>query len=175
MMNENLFYILLLSILAAGGVAWFTQKADAPEDIPVEVPQTVTVAAVQEAPLPNNAASISRESDGHYWTRADVDGSSLKFLVDTGASVVALTWYDAKRLRLNPEELDFDWTVTTAGGKTTAASVLIESIKIGNVEIENVEAIVMREDDLETSLLGMSFLGELYSYEFRGNTMIIRQ
>lgn len=175
MSNDRLLSILLACVLIAISVAWLSDRIDTPANTSPEAPQTVTLAPSPQEAIPPNAASIRRESDGHFWTRADVDGSNMKFLVDTGASVVALTWNDAKRLRLKPEELDFNWTISTANGKTTAASVLIKSISIGNVEVENVEAVVLHADDLQNSLLGMSFLGELYSYEFKGNTMIIRQ
>ena len=175
MSNDRLLSILLACVLIAISVAWLSDRIDTPANTSPEAPQTVTLAPSPQEEIPPNAASIRRESDGHFWTRADVDGSNMKFLVDTGASVVALTWNDAKRLRLKPEELDFNWTISTANGKTTAASVLIKSISIGNVEVENVEAVVLHADDLQNSLLGMSFLGELYSYEFKGNTMIIRQ
>ena len=75
---------------------------------------------------------------------------------------------------LRPEKLDYRWEIRTAGGATLGASVLIDSIQINQVKVENVEAMVLRTD-LQQSLLGMSFLRELYSYEFRGNRMIIQQ
>lgn len=136
---------------------------------------TVTPPAnTREKPLPNRSAVLRRKDDGHYWGLADVDGFPVNFMVDTGASVVVLTFKDAKRLRLKPEELDYKWKISTAGGQTKGASVLLDSIRIGGVEIENVEAMILR-DGLEQNLLGMSFLGQLYSYEFRGKQLIIRQ
>lgn len=150
-----------------------------PQDEPaLSETETVAVLSTPRENLPrpaSNAAYISREDDGYYWTRASVDGTSVEFLVDTGASVVALTWRDAQRLRLKPEELDFRWAIRTANGETHGASVTLPSIRIGNVRIENVNAMVMQDGLLDSSLLGMSFLGELYSYEFRGDTLIIRE
>lgn len=122
----------------------------------------------------NNAAVISREADGHYWTSADVQGTDIRFMVDTGASIVALTLRDAQRIGLKPSELEFDNEIRTAGGVTQGAYVILEDVRIGRVEMENVSAMVLKEG-LEQSLLGMSFLGELYSYEFKGDTLIIRQ
>lgn len=121
-----------------------------------------------------NAAIISREADGHYWTRAEVDGTAVKFMVDTGASTVALTYRDARRIGLNPEELDYKWEIRTAGGLTYGASVLLEEIRIGRVKVENVEAMILK-NELDVSLLGMTFLGELDSYEFRKKQLIIRR
>lgn len=128
----------------------------------------------QETRLPANAAVLRQKNDSHYWGLADVDGFPVNFMVDTGASVVVLTYEDAKRLRLKPETLDYKWKISTAGGETKGASVLLKSIRFGGVEIENVEAMILREG-LEQNLLGMSFLQQLYSYEFRGSQLIIRQ
>ncbi len=174
MNTDRLISLILACLLIAGSVAWLSQRLDAPEPTPAKV-QTIRPTPPQAEALPQNAATIRRESDGHFWTRADVEGSSLKFLVDTGASVVALTQRDAKRLRIDLDELVYDNRVSTAGGDVMSASIRLAFIRIGNVRLEGVDAIIIEDDVLENSLLGMSFLGELYSYEFKGNTMIIRQ
>lgn len=122
----------------------------------------------------NRAAFIEREADGHYWTRADIGGTEVKFMIDTGASIVALTFRDAQRLGLRPETLVYDSEIRTAGGVTYGAPVTLDMIRIGRIEVEEVSAVVLRSD-LEQSLLGMSFLGELSSYEFRRGQLIIRQ
>ena len=120
-------------------------------------------------------ATIRSRPDGHYWTRALVNKkSTVEFMVDTGASVVALTYKDAQKMGLRPDKLDYRWEIRTAGGITMGASVKIDSIQINQVHIKNVDAMVLRSD-LQQSLLGMSFLRELYSYEFRGDRLIIRQ
>ena len=95
-------------------------------------------------------------------------------MVDTGASIVALTLHDAQRIGFKPSELVFDNEVRTAGGVTQGAYVVLDKVRIGRVEMEGVSAMVLQEG-LDQSLLGMSFLGELYSYEFKGDTLIIRQ
>lgn len=138
--------------------------------------QAATIAAASESKssIHSRAAFIEREADGHYWTRADVGGTEVKFMVDTGASIVALTYRDAQRLGLKPEGLTYDSEIRTAGGLTYGAPIILDSIRIGRVEIEHVSAVILRSD-LEQSLLGMSFLGELNSYEFRRGQLIIRQ
>ncbi len=138
------------------------------------VPTVASVAAPKPQASFANAAIIDREGDGHYWTRADVDGTAVKFMVDTGASTVAITFRDAQRIGLKPEDLDYKWEIRTAGGIVHGAAVTLEKISIGQVKVENVEAMVLREG-LEQSLLGMTFLGELYSYEFRKSQLVIRQ
>jgi aspartyl protease family protein len=171
---RNLFFVMFtaiaIAIVIAFGVApRLKERADAP------APVTVAVATPEPAPSTGSrAAFIDREDDGHFWARADVSGTQVKFMVDTGASIVALTYFDAQRLGLKPEELDFDSEIRTAGGVTYGAPVTLESIRVGKVEIENVNAVILRTE-LEQSLLGMTFLGELHSYEVRQGQMIIRQ
>lgn len=143
-------------------------------------PEAPNVAALA-VDMPDTTSSARRTTtirvrpDGHYWTRALVNKkASVEFMVDTGASVVALTYKDAQKMGLRPESLDYKWEIRTAGGITKGASVRIDSIQINQVHVRNVDAMVLRKD-LDQSLLGMSFLRELYSYEFRGDRMIIRQ
>lgn len=123
----------------------------------------------------NRSAVLNQRTDGHFWGNAFVNEQShIDFMVDTGASVIALTPRDAQRIGFAPDTLDYSWTVQTAGGEVKGASVLIDSIRIHQVEIHNVEAMVLQEQ-LSNSLLGMSYLTKLYSYEFRGDQLIIRQ
>lgn len=169
---RHLFLVMFTALAMALVIAFvvapkFQEQAAVPEPAPV----TVAVATPQPGA---SAAFIDREADGHYWTRADVSGTQVKFMVDTGASIVALTYFDAQRLGLKPEELDFDSEIRTAGGVTYGAPVTLASIRIGKVKIENVDAVILRTE-LEQSLLGMTFLGELNSYEVRQGQMIIRQ
>jgi len=162
--------IVAASLVAATTILFVIPKLnerDAPAPASVEAPATPQVTFA-------NAAIIDREPDGHYWTRADVDGTAVKFMVDTGASTVAITFRDAQRIGLKPEELDFKWEIRTAGGIVYGAAVTLDRIRIGQVEVENVEGMVLREG-LDQSLLGMTFLGELYSYEFRKSQLLIRQ
>ncbi len=171
---RNLFLVMFTAIAIAMVIA-FVVAPRLKEQAAAPAPVTVAVATPEPAPSAGSrAAFIDREDDGHFWTRADVSGTQVKFMVDTGASIVALTYFDAQRLGLKPEELDFDSEIRTAGGITYGAPVTLESIRVGKVEIENVNAVILRTE-LEQSLLGMTFLGELHSYEVRQGQMIIRQ
>ena len=151
------------------------EQTTASSDAGDTVTNVATLAVEEPVNTARRKATISLRPDGHYWARALVNRkASVEFMVDTGASVVALTYADAQKMGLRPETLEYNWEIRTAGGVTQGASVLIDTIQINQVRVENVEAMVLRED-LDQSLLGMSFLRELYSYEFRGNRMIIQQ
>ena len=180
---------VLTTFLLAGSVAaiisfYLNPKLQEPPTDPVETRENTettapSVASLSVEPQQANSArrlaTIRSRPDGHYWTRALVNKkSTVEFMVDTGASVVALTHKDAQKMGLRPDKLDYRWEIRTAGGVTMGASVKIDSIQINQVHVKNVDAMVLKTD-LQQSLLGMSFLRELYSYEFRGDRMLIRQ
>lgn len=118
------------------------------------------------------AASVTKAGDGHYWAEADVDGKAVRFLVDTGASAVALTRYDAQRLGIDTDNLNYAYNVTTASGQTRAAAVRLASISIAGARVTNVDALVI-EDGLDSSLLGMTYLGRLSRFEATPTTLIL--
>jgi aspartyl protease family protein len=119
-------------------------------------------------------ASLRKESDGHFWATAYVDGMPIKLLVDTGASLVALTKTDARRIGINTDKLKQNAKVRTASGEIDAATAMIERIEIDGVTIKNVQAVVI-EKGLEHSLLGMSFLNRLEGWNVTANAIVIRQ
>ena len=135
-----------------------------------------TPVAVAAPPTPQ--ASVSKAADGHFWAEAQVDGAGatpgrVKFLVDTGATIVALTEADALRLGLDPLSLDYQVEVRTASGETRAARVRLKSVSVAGARVEDVEAVVVR-DGLDDSLLGMSYLGRLSRFEATQSALILR-
>lgn len=171
---------VLITLIVAALVAASVSVLIVPrlESQPVAELNTASLPSEADEDLPDlsrRSARLALRPDGHYWARMLVnDKASVEFMVDTGASVVALTYRDAQKMGLNPGELDYKWTIRTAGGETLGASVRIDSMRLNQVHIRDVDAMVLRED-LDQSLLGMSFLSKLHSYEFRGERLIIRQ
>lgn len=132
-------------------------------------------AAVETAAEPTAAtvASIAKSGDGHFWAEADVNGRRVRFLVDTGASAVALTTADAKRLGFDPQQLSYDYQVTTAAGPARAAAVKLGRISVAGAAVSDVDALVI-EKGLDTSLLGMTYLGRLNRFEATKTALILR-
>ena len=108
-------------------------------------------------------AQVVKGADGHYWAEASIDGKAVRVLVDTGASVVALTRADALRLGVDPEPEAFTGKVQTASGVVRAAPVQLKTISVAGARVDRVEALVV-EQGLEYSLLGMSYLGRLSAF-----------
>src|SRR4051812_18357115 len=128
-------------------------------------------AATVEGPLagpgtvvPGRDGAVMKASDGHFWADGEVDGAHVRFLVDTGATAVALTPADAVRLGIDLQTLHYGYSVVTAGGKARAASVKLAAVSVAGATLDDVDALVI-EKGLDASLLGMSYLGRLTSFQ----------
>jgi aspartyl protease family protein len=120
------------------------------------------------------AVRIRKRPDGHFVARGSVNGASLVMLVDTGASTVVLKPTDARAAGIDVDGLSYTVAVRTANGTAYAAGVRIKRIAIGGIVIEGVDALVAKPGALSESLLGMSFLKRLRSYEFSGDFLTLR-
>ncbi|WP_138381096.1 retropepsin-like aspartic protease family protein [Luteithermobacter gelatinilyticus] len=118
---------------------------------------------------------IPRGPDGHYWVKGDIKGVKVSFVVDTGASHLALTYEDAEQIGLYPAHLEYSISVSTANGPTRMAHVTLPSVSLGDVEVTDVSATVAQQGQLPVSLLGMSFLNQLNSFEFQGEELVLRR
>jgi aspartyl protease family protein len=168
------------AVLAAGTAQTVVMLArPAP---PAQLRQVQSAVAASEASAPQATASdatngtgaeVVKSADGHFWAEAMVDGARVRFLVDTGATAVALTVDDARRLGMNPEALNYDYKVMTASGEARAAQIRLASISVGGARVDDVPAMVI-EKGLPASLLGMSYLGRLSRFEATQTALILR-
>lgn len=162
--------VLAVATASAISVGLWLNHADGRGEAGAAEPPVVVEAAVvtpsraSVPPKPKGAYQVVRSSDGHYWAEAMIDGRAVRLLVDTGASVVALTREDALRLGLNLQPQDFTSTVNTASGPGRAARITLASVSVGAARVDRVEAMVV-EKGLTQSLLGMSYLGRLSGFE----------
>lgn len=112
---------------------------------------------------------------GHYVASAEMNGRLVNVMVDTGASMVALTYEDARTIGLLVRDSDFTHRVSTANGFGRIAPVTIDRISIGNITVRNVRGAVMEPGKLGTTLLGMSFLGRLQRVDMRAGTLVLHE
>ena len=125
------------------------------------------------APRVSGAAiEIRRSDDGHFWADVALNGVKVRMMVDTGASEIALTPRDARKIGLDPATLNYALRVNTASGVATAAPVTLDEVSIGSITIDNVTAGVMH-DESQISLLGMSFLDRLDGYEVKRDALLL--
>ncbi len=138
-----------------------------------ETAMATTRATDAGPPADGQAAEVAKSSDGHYWAEGQVNGKSVHFLVDTGATAVALTADDAMRLGYDPKTLRYAYQVMTANGQARAAEVKLASVSIAGARVNDVDALVI-EKGLPSSLLGMTYLGRLSAFEATKTALILR-
>jgi aspartyl protease family protein len=130
--------------------------------------------------LPGHAVShgstvaVARTNAGDFAITAEINGAQVAMVLDTGASSVVLTRDDAKAAGLPLEVLQYTVTIDTANGRTRAAPVTLDRIAIGSLAERSVDALVAQPGQLKTSLLGMSFLNRLRSWEVSGDRLLLR-
>jgi aspartyl protease family protein len=171
--------ILVFAAIMIGLGLYLAQKADSITKVP-----TVAVASSQSrsgvmsdaAPTPGRRShTIAKDSRGHYSTDGRVDGRRLDFMVDTGASVIALTESSAARVGIRPLRSDYNAPVSTANGVVKAARARLESVDIGGLEVRDVEAMILPDGLLKENLLGLSYLSRLKRFEFAGGKLVLEQ
>jgi len=119
--------------------------------------------------------SIPRDARGHFRTDGRIDGQRVDFMVDTGASMVALNEKSAARFGLRPAHGDYNATVSTANGTIKAARTRIAMIDLGGIVVRDVDAMVLPDAALSENLLGLSFLSKLKRYEYANGKMVLEQ
>jgi aspartyl protease family protein len=116
---------------------------------------------------------VARTVNGDFDVTAQINGARVAMVLDTGASSVVLTREDAKAAGLPLEVLAYTTNIETANGRTRAAPVTLDRLAIGGLVEHSVAALVAQPGQLKTSLLGMSFLNRLQSWEVRGDRLLL--
>ena len=123
---------------------------------------------------PASVVQIPRGTNGEFNIHAKINGIGAPMVVDTGATSVVLTYETAKAVGLPLELLEYDVDLETAGGHTKAARLTLDRLAIGHLVERSVPALIAQAGQLRTSLLGMSFLNRLESWEVRGDKLMMR-
>lgn len=161
-------------ILAAG----LTHMDEIRALVRTELAAHVTPVETARAPTQTPASQRSRrnvvlkaDATGHYFTSASVNGRPINVLVDTGATIVALSAEDADRVGVRLRASDFTGRVSTANGTARVARITLDRVEIGGITVRDVAATVSEPGVLKTSLLGMSFLSRLERVDMRQGTL----
>jgi aspartyl protease family protein len=130
--------------------------------------ETVALAA-------SRSLSIPPDARGHFQTDGRIEGQRIDFMVDTGASLVALNEKSAARFGLRPTPGDYKATVTTANGTIKAARTRLAMVELGGLVVRDVDAMVLPDEALSENLLGLSFLSKLKRFEYSNGKMVLEQ
>lgn len=186
----RLFVIFVLSAAAAAAIpVAYQRNPDAFHDLlgnasgdngevamrPAE-PAVRTLAAAQEpAPLLGRKVRIEADQRGHFVADFKLNGRRVNALVDTGATLVAINLSTARRIGLSIKGSDFIHQVSTANGKAKAALVRIDELQVGKVVVNGVDAVVMEDDALSETLIGMNFLQRLSKFTVEDGALLLVQ
>jgi aspartyl protease family protein len=141
---------------------------------PHRIAKASTIVSDMLRKQPARAVQISRGQSGDFSLRATINGVNAPMVIDTGATSVVLTYETAKAAGLPLELLDYNVDVETAGGHTRAARLTLDRLAIGTLVERSVPALVVPRGQMKTSLLGMSFLDRLESWEVRADSLMLR-
>jgi aspartyl protease family protein len=130
--------------------------------------------AAQSAPA-SDSVIVPRDGFGHFRTDGRIDGRRVGFLIDTGATVIALTADDAATLGIHPGNSEYTVLLKTANGVVRAAPTTLDMVEIGDIMVRDVPAVVMPDGALSENLLGMSFLSRLRHFEYSEGKMVLEQ
>ena len=122
--------------------------------------------------IADNALTLRADQSGHYFVNADVNGTRINFMIDTGATHIVLNMNDAEKIGYDLERLSFDMPASTANGVVYSAFVNFAVVEVGPIKLENIDGFV-NQGELDISLLGMSFLNQLSGYEVRDGLLTL--
>ncbi|MGY3237412.1 MULTISPECIES: TIGR02281 family clan AA aspartic protease [unclassified Bradyrhizobium] len=170
--------VVIFAVVMIGLGTFMAQMADKMSSASAtSVPRT-TVAlatAATAAPAGGRSVNIPRDGRGHFQTEGRIDGQRIGFMIDTGASVVALNETSAARFGLRPSRGDYNANVTTANGTIKAARTRIAMLDVGGLIVRDVDAMVLPDGALSENLLGLSFLSKLRRFEYANGQMVLEQ
>jgi aspartyl protease family protein len=168
--------IMIFAAFMVGLGTLMAQMADRMTPTPALATTTRKAPAVETVGQSGlRSLSIPPDARGHFQTEGRIDGQRIGFMVDTGASMIALNETSAARFGLRPSRGDYNATVTTANGTIKAARTRLAMVDIGGLVVRDVDAMVLPDEALSENLLGLSFLSKLKRFEYANGKMVLEQ
>ena len=175
-MQKALFIVIAVGL----GIGFLipTGPSEAPQTEAAPADAAPVEAAPKARPSPSTSGSwggearLTRRGNGHFYGNAMVNGQPVEMIIDTGASSVALTTRDAKKLNIPFSPGEFDYVGEGASGAVRGKFVRLDSVEIDGKKVDNVKAVILEGSTL--SLLGQSYLTRMGEVQMKGEYMILR-
>ncbi|HEX8414664.1 MAG TPA: TIGR02281 family clan AA aspartic protease [Sphingomicrobium sp.] len=167
------FIFIVLALAVAVGIMTPATEPDVPKPSAAHAsttPQTQKAGLFEASPY--KETQLQRRPNGHFYVTADVNGAPITFLVDTGASKVALSEADARAAGIPFSESEYEPIARTANGIARGKAVVLPKVSIEGKEVMEVEAAII--EGAELSLLGQSYLSRITGIQMNGDTMVLR-
>jgi aspartyl protease family protein len=170
---RNFVLFAVVALIVAALAPGFIEKTGG-------VPTAPQAVAARPEPAPAQSSSgrnltVRRDRRGHFQVEGRVDGRRMGFLVDTGATVVAIPEKEAARIGIRPSRRDYTARMKTANGMVAAAPTRLGMVEVGGIIVRDVPAVVMPNEALGENLLGMSFLSRLRRFEVADGRLVLEQ
>jgi aspartyl protease family protein len=179
MRNIMIFAVVLIVLGTVMGQVADKVSSDAAQAKAFESAKSVnSFASVQPQTVGSTGGRslvIPRDKRGHFQTDGRIDGQRIGFMVDTGASVIALNERSAAQIGVRPSQNAYTTVVSTANGKIKAARTRLAMVDIGGLIVRDVDAMVLPDEALSENLLGLSFLSKLKRFEFADGKLVMEQ
>jgi aspartyl protease family protein len=169
-MREIVIFAVVALALAAVVPRFYTSA----KPLPALTTTEAAAVSTSSASAGSRTVTIRQGGNGHFQLEAMVDGRRMDFLVDTGATGVALRESDAAWLGIHPTERDYTARSATANGVVRVAPVTLDRIEVGDIVLHNVAAVVFPDQTLGQNLLGMSFLSRV-RWQQEGGRLVLEQ
>jgi aspartyl protease family protein len=192
MIAQTVKIVSALALVALLSVAtlqnhWLDRGIDAASAL---VAPHAAITTTPAQPAPNLAAAPPPRSSSHsvmgvvelspyrnaqFRTEVEIDGTRIHALVDTGASQVLLSAEDARAINIDPPASAYTATAQTANGAVNFAPVRLRELRVGGITVYDVDGLVARPGQTAISLLGMSFLRKLSSFQVADDHFVMKQ
>jgi aspartyl protease family protein len=143
-----------------------------PPERPHIVPQAAAASPAPSLSTSGGTVALARRDDGHFYAGAEVNGSTIDFMVDTGASLVSLSRADAERAGISVDPDQFEVVAEGASGPVMGTAVVLREVSLGDHRVTDVPALVLA--DSRQSLLGQNFLSQFQSVSIENDQMMLR-
>jgi aspartyl protease family protein len=167
--------LMIFAAVMVGLGTFMAQLADRLTPAPASATAATVQVAVAAAPALARSLNIPTDRRGHFRTEGRIDGQRINFMVDTGASMVALNETSAARFGLRPSRADYTAIVTTANGTVKGARARLARVELGELIVHDVDALVLPDEALSENLLGLSFLSRLKRFAYADGRMVLEQ
>jgi aspartyl protease family protein len=167
--------VMIFAAVMAGLGTVMAQMADRMTPALAHTTERAAAPAVETAASYSHTLHVPRDARGHFETEGRINGQPVDFMVDTGASTIALNETSAASFGLRPSPGDYRVSVSTANGTVKAARTQIAMVDVGGLVLRDVDALVLPDDALSENLLGLSFLSRLKRFEYANGMMMLEQ
>ena len=167
--------VAIVSLIACAFVPRYAAQMMSTPNAATSAAIAVAVAPAHSSIAAPRSVVIAPSRGGHFRVTGRVDGRRIDFMVDTGASVIALTARDAAMLGIHPAESEYVALVQTANGTVRAAPVMLDRVEIDDIVVHDVAAMVLPDNALHGNLLGLTFLSRLRKFEYSEGRLVLEQ